>query len=85
MRIFVPLLILLILVLVVSGQPAPGRDSVFTTFTDVAAKAGLTQPIVYGGIDRKRYIIETNGCGVAFFDYDQDGWVDLLLLSGTRL
>jgi hypothetical protein len=55
------------------------------TFVEAAARAGLTEPIVYGGIDKKQYIIETNGCGVAFFDYDNDGWMDLLLLNGTRL
>lgn len=55
------------------------------SFVDVASSAGLTEPIIYGGIERKRYIIETNGCGVAFFDYDNDGWIDVLLLSGTRL
>jgi hypothetical protein len=53
--------------------------------TDVADKAGLTQPIVYGGLDSKSYIIEVVGCGVAFFDYDNDGWLDLLVLNGTRL
>src|SRR5262249_6059274 len=26
-----------------------------------------------------------NGCGVAFLDYDGDGWMDVLMLSGTRL
>ncbi len=55
------------------------------TFAEVAARAGLTEPIIYGGVDKKRYIIETNGCGVAFFDYDNDGWMDILLLNGTRL
>ena len=25
------------------------------------------------------------GCGCAFFDYDNDGWMDIFLLSGTRL
>jgi len=55
------------------------------TFTDIAARAGLTHPSVYGGIDRKRLIIETNGCGTAFIDYDNDGWIDALVLSGTRL
>jgi hypothetical protein len=54
-------------------------------FTDIAAQAGLTQPIIYGGIDSKRYIIETNGCGVAFYDYDNDGWLDILTLNGSRL
>jgi len=53
--------------------------------TDVAAQAGLTEPIVYGGIDSKDYIIEVVGCGVAFFDYDNDGWMDVLVLSGTRI
>src|SRR3989441_8010038 len=55
------------------------------TFTDTAGTAGLSSPSIYGGVDRKRYIIETNGCGVAFFDYDNDGWMDVLILSGTHL
>src|SRR5215208_4218551 len=55
------------------------------TFTDVADRAGLREPTVYGGIDRKRFIIETNGSGVALVDYDNDGWLDALILSGTRL
>ncbi len=54
-------------------------------FVDVAASAGLSEPIIYGGLERKKYIIETNGSGVAFLDYDNDGWVDILLLNGTRL
>ena len=47
--------------------------------------AGLTHPSIYGGVDRKRFIIETNGAGVALVDYDRDGWLDALVLSGTRL
>jgi enediyne biosynthesis protein E4 len=54
-------------------------------FTDVAANAGLVHPSIYGGVDRKRFIIETNGAGVALLDYDRDGWLDALVLSGTRL
>lgn len=57
----------------------------FTTFTEIAAQAGLTAPFVYGSVDTKKYIIETNGCGVAFFDYDNDGWPDIFMLNGTRL
>jgi hypothetical protein len=52
---------------------------------DVAEQAGLKQPSIYGGLDHKRFIIETNGAGVAWVDYDNDGWVDALVLSGTRL
>jgi enediyne biosynthesis protein E4 len=54
-------------------------------FTDVAEQAGLTHPSIYGDSDRKRFIIETNGAGAAFVDYDRDGWLDALVLSGTRL
>jgi hypothetical protein len=53
-------------------------------FTDVAPTAGLTAPTIYGGIDHKQFIFETVGCGVAFFDYDNDGWLDILVLCGTR-
>jgi len=36
--------------------------------TDVAQQAGLTQPVIYGGVNSKSYIIEVVGCGVAFID-----------------
>jgi hypothetical protein len=52
---------------------------------DVAEQAGLRYPSIYGGVDRKRFIIETNGSGVALLDYDNDGWLDALVLSGTLL
>jgi hypothetical protein len=54
-------------------------------FVDVAAQAGLTAPIIYGPVDRNDYIVESMGCGVAFLDYDNDGWLDVLLLTGRRL
>lgn len=54
-------------------------------FTDVAAEAGLVHPTIYGGVDRKNYIVETVGCGVAFLDYDNDGWLDIFVLCGTRM
>ena len=54
-------------------------------FVDVAQQAGLNIPNVWGGIDRKRLIIETKGSGLAFFDYDNDGWLDIYLTNGNRL
>ncbi len=53
-------------------------------FTDIAEAAGLRAPTIYGGIDRKDFIVETMGCGCAFLDYDNDGWLDIFVLCGTR-
>jgi len=61
-----------------SGLPFRSR------FTDVAAAAGLTAPVIYGGVERKDYLLETTGSGVAFLDYDNDGWLDLFIPSGAR-
>src|SRR5258708_9466780 len=54
-------------------------------FTDIAQKAGLTTPVVFGGENSKKYIIETTGTGVAIFDYDNDGWPDIFVVNGTTL
>jgi hypothetical protein len=54
-------------------------------FEDVAAKAGLTAPNVSGPERNKQYIIETAGSGVALFDYDNDGWLDIFVVNGTML
>jgi len=54
-------------------------------FVDIAEKAGLTAVNVFGGVDSKKYIIETTGTGVAIFDYDNDGWPDIFVVNGTTL
>jgi len=54
-------------------------------FVDVAKEAGLTALNVWGATDHKSYIIEAKGCGLAFFDYDNDGWLDVYLTNGTKL
>ena len=71
----------------VKAQPRgkPSGRPFLSRLTDVAQKAGLNQPIIYGAPDTKNYIIEVVGCGLAFLDYDNDGWQDLFILSGTRL
>lgn len=61
-----------------SGIPFHSR------FVNVGAQAGLQKASVYGGVDTKQYILETIGCGVAFIDYDNDGWLDIFVLNGTR-
>src|SRR5438093_5768676 len=54
-------------------------------FRDVAVEAGLTAPNVSGGEDKKKYILETTGNGVAIFDFDGDGLMDVFLPNGTTL
>ena len=66
-------------------RPAPSGRPFYAHFVDVAATAGLHAPVIYGGVESKKYILEATGCGCAFIDYDNDGWVDVFLLSGTRL
>jgi len=64
------------------AQPSPTR---IADFQDIAEKAGLTMTNVFGGVDTKKYIIETTGTGVAIFDYDNDGWPDIFIVNGTTL
>ena len=61
-----------------SGLPFHAR------FTDVAAAAGLREPAICGPTGHTDYIIESMGCGIAFLDYDNDGWLDIFVLSATR-
>jgi enediyne biosynthesis protein E4 len=67
------------------ARQAPSGRPFNAHFVDVAGAAGLHAPTIYGGEDVNKYILESDGCGCAFIDYDNDGWMDLFLLSGTRL
>ncbi len=70
------------------SQPAPQtrQAPANVSFVDVAKEAGLGGAlIVGGGVQSKRYILEEMGGGVAFLDYDNDGWPDIFLVNGTRL
>jgi len=56
------------------------------SFTDVTATAGLSHARnVSGSPDDKQFLLEEMGCGVAFFDYDNDGWLDIFLVNGSSL
>ena len=50
-------------------------------FTDVTKTSGLTFTH-YTGAFGKKYLPETLGPGVAFIDYDGDGWQDLFFTNG---
>jgi hypothetical protein len=69
----------------VAAKAAAKAEAPFSHFVDVAAKAGLTQTMYYGDDTHNTYIIEVNGGGCAFFDYDNDGWMDIFILGGRRL
>ncbi len=66
-------------------RPAASGRPFNAHFVDVAAAAGLHAPVIYGDPEIKKYIVESTGCGCAFIDYDNDGWMDLFVLCGTRL
>jgi enediyne biosynthesis protein E4 len=51
-------------------------------FRDIAVQADLTARFPNGGNVTKKFIIETTGSGVAIVDYDNDGLLDLFVLSG---
>jgi hypothetical protein len=57
----------------------------YSQFVDVASQAGLNTPTIYGEISSIKYIIESMGGGCAFLDYDNDGWMDIFITSGSRL
>jgi hypothetical protein len=64
---------------------AQEKPSPLAYFVDQGEKAGLLALNVFGGIDTKKYIIETTGTGIAIFDYDNDGWPDIFVVNGTTL
>lgn len=85
-RFSAPLLITVLLVATCFAQPSlPAAKSPIANFVDIAEKAGITMTNVFGGVDTKKYIIETTGTGVAIFDYDNDGWPDIFFVNGTTL
>jgi hypothetical protein len=55
------------------------------SFVNVGSAAGLNVETIFGGEHKNKYLLETTGCGVAFYDYDNDGWLDIFLVNGWRL
>jgi hypothetical protein len=58
-----------------------GNAPAVPIFSDVTAEAGLTWRH-FNGFSPDRYLIEIMGGGVGFFDFDNDGYLDLFLLNG---
>jgi enediyne biosynthesis protein E4 len=65
-----------------AAQAAPDLG---ISFVNVAKESGLNAKTIFGGEHKNKYLLETTGCGVAFYDYDNDGWLDIFLVNGSRL
>ena len=71
---------LLFLTCLILAAQMPGPPA----FREMAAAAGLKEIIVSGGLP-KNYVLEVNGSGACWLDFDDDGWMDLYLVNGTTL
>jgi len=58
-------------------------DNAPIVFTDITRAAGIDKFHHRSGDPEKNTILETPGAGVAFLDYDNDGWLDIYLLNGS--
>jgi len=85
-RVLVSLVMSLVLATSSLGQTSESATpAVHIDFRDVAADAGLTAVNVSGDADNKRYILETTGDGVAIFDFDNDGLMDIFMPNATTM
>ncbi|HSA94111.1 MAG TPA: CRTAC1 family protein [Terriglobales bacterium] len=66
------------------ATPAP-ESELGVSFLNVAKESGLNAKTLFGSEHKNKYLLETTGCGVAFYDYDNDGWLDIFLVNGWRL
>jgi hypothetical protein len=70
----------------IEDAPAEAPKAPFgVNFVNVAKESGLKAATVFGGEHKNKYLLETTGCGAAFYDFDNDGWLDIFLVNGTRL
>lgn len=60
-------------------------DPLGVSFLNVARESGLNVKTIFGGEHKNKYLLETTGCGVAFYDYDNDDWLDIFVVNGSRL
>ena len=61
------------------------EDEYFPNYVDVALQAGLTARTVIAGHESKDFLLSTTGGGIALFDYDNDGWLDIFVVNGWGL
>ncbi len=65
-------------------RPRP-QDLQIPQFIDITTSSGISFHHINGEASTKRYIFEAKGGGVGAFDFDNDGWMDILLVQGSTL
>jgi hypothetical protein len=69
----------------VLGMAATDAAIPIPRFVEIASQSGVTFQHICGKADEKPYIFETKGGGIGFFDYDNDGWMDLYIVQGSTV
>jgi len=70
---------------IIAQSPAPKpQPVVLPTYEEVAAKSGINFTHSFGE-KKLSSIMEATGSGCAWFDYNNDGWLDLYVLSGRYM
>ena len=55
------------------------------SYVNIARTAGINSQTIFGGEKKNQYQLENVGSGIAFFDFNHDGWLDIFQMNGTRL
>src|SRR5262245_28810687 len=66
------------------SEPISQTEQELANYVDIAERCGLTAKTLIGGEKSKEFILESTGGGVALFDFDKDGWLDIFLVNGSR-
>ena len=84
-----PLLVALVLSVVVnsvivSGQKHAADNRTTVRFSDATRESGIDFRHV-NGASADKHLVETIGSGGLFFDFDDDGWIDVFLVDGGSI
>jgi enediyne biosynthesis protein E4 len=61
------------------------KPEYFPRYVDLAKEADLLAKTIVVGHENKDFLLSTTGGGIALFDYDNDGWLDLFVVNGWGL